>query len=51
MKLKKLVAITLSAVMCMAALTGCGGKSDSAKKTATQLKTLTLLFKHASEKQ
>ena len=31
MKLKKLVAITLSAVMCMAALTGCGGKSDSAK--------------------
>lgn len=34
MKLKKLVAITLSAVMCMAALTGCGGKSDSAKKTA-----------------
>ena len=32
MKLKKLVAITLSAVMCMAALTGCGGKSDSAKK-------------------
>ena len=34
MKLKKLVASTLSAVMCMAALTGCGGKSDSAKKTA-----------------
>ena len=33
MKLKKFVAITLSAVMCMAALTGCG-KSDSAKKTA-----------------